>query len=127
MMMMPMMTKMMMMMMINLGIMMVKMVVMMTNLSRHIWVRPRHGHAWPLGCTSRPNTVAFEGRCDLDNVLLTDADFDLTGIVHHLDAVPVTALVTRLGHQSLEPAADLPGGQVATGGDELDPEGHRPL
>merc|ERR1712018_862308 len=48
-------------------------------LSRHIWVRPRHGHTWPLGCTSRPNTVAFKGRCDLDNVLLTDADFDLTG------------------------------------------------
>ena len=32
----------------------------------------------------------------------------LTGVVHHLDAVPITALVTRLGHQSLESAPDLP-------------------
>ena len=29
------------------------------HLSRHIWVRPRHGHTWPLGCTARPNTVAL--------------------------------------------------------------------
>ena len=29
------------------------------HLSRHIWVRPRHGHARPLGCTARPNTVAL--------------------------------------------------------------------
>ena len=35
------------------------MMMMMTNLSRHIWVRPRHGHARPLGCTARPNTVAL--------------------------------------------------------------------
>ena len=38
---------------------MMMMMMMMTNLSRHIWVRPRHGHARPLGCTSRPNTVAL--------------------------------------------------------------------
>merc|ERR1719410_2485682 len=120
------MTMMMMMMMVT-NLSMIMMVMMMTNLSRHIWVRPRHGHTWPLGCTARPNTVAFEGRCDLDNILLADADFDLTGIVHHLDTVPITALVTRLGLQSLETATDLPGGQVATGGDELNPEGHRPL
>ena len=46
-------------MMTNLGMLITKMMMMMTNLSRHIWVRPRHGHTWPLGCTTRPNTVAL--------------------------------------------------------------------
>ena len=46
--------------------------------------------------------VFFIG-CKLDMIVV-----HLTGIVHHLDAVPITALIAGLGHQSLEPAADFP-------------------
>merc|ERR1719242_2685830 len=92
------------------------------DLCSHIWMRPCHGHAWPLGCASWPDTVAFEGRSDLDDILLTDPDLHLTSIVHHLDTVPIAALITSLGHQCLESATDFPCGQVSAGGDELHPE-----
>ncbi len=45
-----------------------------------------------------PDSVAFESRRDLDDVLFSDPDLDLTGIVHHLYGVTVGRLVAGLGH-----------------------------
>jgi len=45
-----------------------------------------------------PDSVAFESRRDLDDVLFSDPDLDLAGVVHHLHGVSVGRLVAGLGH-----------------------------
>jgi hypothetical protein len=45
-----------------------------------------------------PDSVAFESRRDLDDVLFSDPDLDLAGVVHHLHGVSVGRLVAGLSH-----------------------------
>uniref|UniRef100_A0A8C3KGJ4 Lipopolysaccharide-responsive and beige-like anchor protein n=1 Tax=Calidris pygmaea TaxID=425635 RepID=A0A8C3KGJ4_9CHAR len=84
----------------------------------------RHG---PLRRAAGPDPRALEGGGDLHHVALPDAELHLAGVGDHLHHVPVAALVHGLGHQGLETGADLAGGEVARGGDELHPEGHAAL
>lgn len=80
-----------------------------------------------MGGRTRPDPRALEGRRDLDHKTLPYPKLHFAGVSHHLDEIPVDALVTGLGHQGLEAGTDLPGGQIATRCDELHPQGHRSL
>jgi hypothetical protein len=63
----------------------------------------------------------------LHDVSLPDPELDLAGVGHHLDDVPVGALVTRLRHQRLEARPDLARAQVPGRSDELHPQRHGAL
>ena len=88
---------------------------------------PRYVGDRPVRGRPRPQSRALERRRYLYNVPLANSELHLCGISDHLHRVPVSALIAGLGHQSLKPRADFTSREVARGGDELNPEGHRPL
>jgi len=97
------------------------------DLGHDIGMRPGDPRQRPVGGGSGPEAGALEGGRDLDYDALPDAQLHLRGVGDHLDDVAIGALVARLGHQGLEPGTYLPGRQIATGRNELHPQGHRAL
>jgi len=88
---------------------------------------PREVGHRPVGRRSWPDAGALKGGRDLDHETLPNPQLHLAGVAHHLDHVAIDTLVAGLCHQRLETGTDLPGGQIATGRDELHPQGHGPL
>jgi len=97
------------------------------DLHDEVGVRPCELWHRPVGSRPRPHARALERRSDLHHVPVPDPKLHLACVRHHLDRVPVRALITRLRHQRLKPGPDLAGRQVPGSRDELDPQAHAPL
>ena len=91
------------------------------DLGHEVGAGPGGVRRGPVSGGAAPDAATAEGRRDLHHVALLDSQLHLRGVGDHLDDVAVAALVHGLGHQRLEPGADLPGGEVAGGRDELHP------